>query len=253
MPLSPAEKGRIIAAFNAVDDRHGWDFSRLRVRRSETPWDYIEVARSLLKPTDRVLDMGTGGGEKLQLLAGNFDSAIAIDLDPEMIDAAKANLPEELAEKIEFRVGDSNDLLFEDATFDAVLNRHSVVNPDEVVRVLRPDGLFVNQDVGPNNLKNLIDPWRYMGDLDLSDTHGEIERFKRLGCEVLDFREYDVEYVFLDEESLFFQLKAMPMPIPVVAERDAELIAEVMESSRGSDGAFYSNEHRFLRVVRKAG
>ncbi len=211
----------------------------------------MELVPALLKPTDHVLDIGTGGGEKLITLAGSFGSAIGVDADPAMIETARDNVSSELADTIEFTVGDANNLPFDDATFDAVLNRHSVVNPAETVRVLRPGGLFINQNVGPMNLQNLIDPWRHMGSMDLQDPRELADEFVALGCEIEEFREYNVDYAFLDEASLLFQIKAMPMPVPVVAERDAELIAGLMESTRGADGAFHSNEHRFLTVVKK--
>ncbi len=253
MAVSDAERQRIIEAFNSIGELRGWDWSRLRSRRAKTPWNYPDVVRSHVKPTDRVLDVGTGGGEKFLLLADAFGSGVGVDSDPSMIEVANENLPEELSGRVQFMVGDADDLAFENESFDVVLNRHSIVNPDEVVRVLRPGGLFINQHVGPKNLEKLVDPWRHMGELGLGDVQGELDRFDELGCEVLEFREYDVEYVFLDEESLLFQLKAMPMPAPVVAERDADLIAGVLESTRGPDGAFHSNEHRFLRVITKSG
>lgn len=253
MAISDAERQRIIDAFDSIDELRGWDWSRLRAHRAETPWNYPDVVRSHVKPTDHVLDVGTGGGERFLALAEAFGTGVGVDSDPAMIEVASENLPDDLKDRVRFMVGDAGDLPFDGESFDVVLNRHSVVNPDEVVRVLRPNGLFVNQHVGPNNLEKLVDPWRHMGDLGLGDIQGELDRFVELGCEVLEFREYDVEYVFLDEESLLFQLKAMPMPAPVVAERDAELIAAVLESTSGADGAFYSNEHRFLRVIRKPG
>jgi hypothetical protein len=45
----------------------GWDFSHLKGRLYEPsmPWSYEEKVRALLVHADSVLDMGTGGGEKL--------------------------------------------------------------------------------------------------------------------------------------------------------------------------------------------
>jgi len=45
----------------------GWDFSRLNKRweGERLPWDYKEIIGRYLKPGDRLLDMGTGGGEFL--------------------------------------------------------------------------------------------------------------------------------------------------------------------------------------------
>ena len=48
----------------SVGERQGWDFSRVRDERDPVPWDYLDVVRNYLRPSDRVLDVGTGGGEK---------------------------------------------------------------------------------------------------------------------------------------------------------------------------------------------
>jgi len=47
----------------AVGTLEGWDFSRVRAGRAPVLWNYVDVVRQYLKPTDRVLDIGTGGGE----------------------------------------------------------------------------------------------------------------------------------------------------------------------------------------------
>ena len=41
----------------------GWNFSRVRAGRDPVLWDYVDVVRQYIKPSDRVLDIGTGGGE----------------------------------------------------------------------------------------------------------------------------------------------------------------------------------------------
>jgi len=50
----------------------GWDFSWLAGRRVEEGgdvWDYKERARKLVRQTASLLDLGTGGGERLSELA----------------------------------------------------------------------------------------------------------------------------------------------------------------------------------------
>lgn len=43
----------------------GWDFSYIADRwdSEDLPWDYRSIVLSFLKDTDKILDMGTGGGE----------------------------------------------------------------------------------------------------------------------------------------------------------------------------------------------
>ena len=47
---------------------HGWDFSHIQDRYEECqslPWDYGQAVHDFLRPTHRILDMDTGGGEFL--------------------------------------------------------------------------------------------------------------------------------------------------------------------------------------------
>ncbi|MCZ7671964.1 MAG: hypothetical protein M5U34_34940 [Chloroflexi bacterium] len=45
----------------------GWDFSYIRERMIEEspPWSYKALAMTLMAQADSLLDMGTGGGERL--------------------------------------------------------------------------------------------------------------------------------------------------------------------------------------------
>ena len=76
------EELRCIAA--SVGERRGWDFSRVRDEREPVPWDYIDVVRHYLRPSDRVLDVGSGGGEKFLALATHFGTGIGVDASTEM-------------------------------------------------------------------------------------------------------------------------------------------------------------------------
>jgi hypothetical protein len=55
--VSPAELERLAVAVGELD---GWDFSRVAMECEPEPWAYEDVVRRFLRPTDRVLDIGTG-------------------------------------------------------------------------------------------------------------------------------------------------------------------------------------------------
>ena len=48
----------------------GWDFSHLdgRMIEEQAPWSYLARAAELMDQVSAVLDMGTGGGERLLAL-----------------------------------------------------------------------------------------------------------------------------------------------------------------------------------------
>jgi ubiquinone/menaquinone biosynthesis C-methylase UbiE len=134
-----------------IEPRRGWDFSRMRVDRDPSPWGFLDVARRYLKPTDHVLDTGTGGGEKFLSLADAFGTGIGVDPDPEMLAVARENTPPALVDRVSFLEGRAEALPVDDASCDIVLNRHAVIDVTEATRVLRPGGYFLTQQVGAQN------------------------------------------------------------------------------------------------------
>lgn len=100
--------------------------------------------------TDRILDVGCGAGRTtLAMDKLGFHTVLGIDLNPAMIDAARA-----LAPTLKFRVGDATDLASHDNRFDAILfsfngimtipGRHNRIKAfSEIYRVLRPTGIFI--------------------------------------------------------------------------------------------------------------
>jgi SAM-dependent methyltransferase len=240
----------------SVGEREGWDFSRVRDKIDPVPWDYLEVVRRYLRPTDHVLDVGTGGGEKLLSLVTCFDSAVGVDISPEMIETALKNKAAAQADNVSFEVMRAEDLRFSDSEFDVVLNRHSVAAVDQIVRVLRPGGYFVMQEVGQRNLGSICSlfgcgPGGEYGQ-ESQNINVLAQAFRERGCRVICRAEYDVGYWFLDVESLIFLLKAVPIPEDFDIERHWQQVNHIITKFSTPKG-IESNEHRELLIVQRTG
>ena len=140
------EELKLIA--EGVGKLEGWDFSRVRDGRDPVPWNYPDVVQQYLKPSDRVLDIGTGGGEIFLSLAPYFGEGVGIDNDPAMLETAQRNQSNLSLDNISWMRMDGKDLQFNPEEFDVVLSRHVWVYTSEVMRVLRPGGYFIMQAVG---------------------------------------------------------------------------------------------------------
>ena len=103
----------------SVEKLDGWDFSRMRTERAPVPWDYVDVVRQYLKPTDRVLDIGTGGGEIFLSLAPYLGEGIGIDQNPKMIETAQRNRSAQSIDNITFMQMEGADLQFDANEFDS--------------------------------------------------------------------------------------------------------------------------------------
>ena len=125
-----------------------------QIRRLRT----MTVNQALLKPGERVLDVGCGtGGVTLpaKVRVGKNGTAVGIDPDPEMIAVARRKAQRENLE-IDFRVGVIESLPFPNESFDVVtssLMMHHLTDQlrvnglAEILRVLQPGGQILIADM----------------------------------------------------------------------------------------------------------
>lgn len=239
----------------SVGKIEGWDFSRVRAGRDPVLWDYVDVVRQYLRPTDRVLDIGTGGGEVFFSLASCFSEGVGIDHNPTMIEAAQRNQYARSIDNVTLMRMEGDDLRFDTEEFDVVLLRHVRVYVSEVVRVLRPGGYFISQIVGQRSSLSFLKAfgwtsasfgpnwWQQIDEL--------VTQFQSHGCHVIAQAEYDVLYWFQDIELFIFWLMAVPWPEKIELEkhwRDINQILETCQTERGIE----TNEHRGLLIVQKS-
>ena len=227
-----------------VQARRGWDFSSMRETRQPVPWEYHDVVLRYLRPSDAVLDIGTGGGERLRDLAGAFGSGLGIDVDPAMVRFATEN---SAAPNLSFRAC-SDRLESVPETFDVIISRHAPFDPGAVAAHLRPGGYFITQQVGERNMACV------KAALGQSPEPPAIQRqpFAASELRLLAFLEYDVEYVVRDIESLVFWLNALDLDHADVDGRHALASAvtlnQVLAGNVDKRG-FVTNEHRYLAVT----
>lgn len=135
----------------------GWDFSHIRGRYEEEgdlPWDYAQIVRTCLRPHCDLLDIDTGGGEFLLSLGHPYEHTAATEGYPPNVALCRRTL---VPLGIEFRkMSDHAHMPFPDARFDLVLNRHGNYCISELRRVLRPGGLYLTQQVGEDNDRELV-------------------------------------------------------------------------------------------------
>ena len=109
-----------------------------------------------------LLDIGTGTGRMLEILAPHAARALGIDQSREMLSVARVNLERAGLENASVRLGDMYQLALPDASFDAVVVHQVLHYADrpaaaiaEAARVLRAGGVFVLVDFAPHALEFL--------------------------------------------------------------------------------------------------
>jgi ubiquinone/menaquinone biosynthesis C-methylase UbiE len=238
---------------DSIDDRRGWDFSRMQTEREPVPWDYLEIVPRFLKPTDAVLDIGTGGGEKFLTFSRSFERGVGIDPDPDMIQAARENGATQ--PNVTFVEMAAEALAFPEVTFDVVLTRHAPTVVPEVVRVLKPGGYFVSQQVGSENMATIVKEFGTASNVPYDDEYRAcVDDFTKRGCRIVATGAYNVHYWVKDIPSLIFWLKALAggneVPEGFSIERDWRTISRIIATYATPRGVL-TNEHRTLLIVQK--
>ena len=146
------------AAYFSENAPH-WDRIRsLYVDEREVEAALAEIVAAAA-PRD-LLDIGTGTGRMIEVLAPRVGSALGIDQSREMLAVARVNLERAGASNGMVRLGDMYQLPLPDASFDAVVIHQVLHYADrpalaiaEAARMLRPNGLLIVVDFAPHLLE----------------------------------------------------------------------------------------------------
>ena len=156
-----AERARIASdSFRAKGA--DWD----EMRALDLPARAVEDALLTLVPEDppgRLLDIGTGTGRVLELLAPRVRQAVGVDASKAMLALARSRLAQPGLAHCAVRLADMYRLPLADASFDtAVLQMvlHYAEDPAgavaEAARVLRPGGRLIVIDLAPHGRDDLV-------------------------------------------------------------------------------------------------
>jgi SAM-dependent methyltransferase len=151
----------LIAQWQAEEQQPfaGWDFSYLAGRYTEDqpPWSYEALVRELAGNADSLLDMGTGGGEKLLEIKRALPArTMATEGYAPNIPIARANLEPQGIQVVAYSTDTEVRMPFDDNAFACIIDRHEAFDAVEVARILRPGGVFLTQQVDGRDLADLL-------------------------------------------------------------------------------------------------
>jgi SAM-dependent methyltransferase len=233
---------------------HGWDFSHIDGRYSEDtdfPWNYREVIASYLQPEMRLLDIDTGGGEFLLSLEHPHANTAATENYPPNAQLCRETL---LPLGIDFRQADATRRLpFGDYSFDLVINRHGDFNAEEIYRVLKPGGLFITQQVGAENDRELVRLLCGNAPTPFPEQQLSIarEKLEKARFQVLRGEECFRPIRFFDVGALVWFARVIPWEFPNFSVDTHLPRLETAQSLLEAHGYLRGTTHRFLLVAKK--
>lgn len=230
----------------------GWNFSHLNNRweYEKLPRDYKDIVLKYLKLNKSLLDMGTGGGEFLLSLNHPYNLTSVTEAWQPNIDLCKEKL-EPLGICVR-QVLDDNHIPYEDNSFDIVINRHEAYSISEIKRVLKPNGLFISQQVGGKNNRILSEKLieNFSPQFPKFDLSHEVEKFKELGFEVLFKDEYYPYLRFFDIGAVVYFAKVIEWEFPKFSVGSCFERLCILQNEIEEKGYVESLEHRFIFIMK---
>ena len=126
-----------------------WSFDEFEIKTErKTNWNMYDLLKKITDENSKVLDLGTGGGEKvLSKYPTYLKEILATDFSEEMIKTANKNLKESGRKKITFRIMDNLNMDTPKEYFDVVVARNTVTDPKQIYETLKDGGYLIVQGV----------------------------------------------------------------------------------------------------------
>ena len=233
---------------------HGWDFLHINNRYEsddDLPWDYRTIINENRTGSMKLLDYDTGGGEFLLSLGHPYGNTAATEGYPPNVELCRKEL---LPLGIDFKACDNaSDVPFADNSFDMIINRHGDFDPEEIFRMLRPNGMFITEQVGADNDLDLVkmvlpDMTSPFPELRLSIQKKKVED---AGLKVIRAEEAFRPIRFYDIGAFVWFAHIIEWEFPgfSVERCFGELL--IMQEEIDKNGVVEGSVHRFLIVARK--
>jgi SAM-dependent methyltransferase len=210
------------------------------------PWSYEALVRERAVSCASVLDLGTGGGERLSALRSHLPARVVATEGW----AVNARVAHRRLQPFGVPVVHCSSLRlpFAARSFDLVVNRHEELDPAEVARVLRPGGAVVTQQVGRDDWCEIREFLPRM--VDFGDLRAEYRRgFEAQGFEIVEDVEHRARVAFRSLGDVVYMLLVSPWLVPDLAlEADLEALL-ALEETHSRDGEVVLTESRDLLVA----
>ncbi len=149
------------------DSIKDWDFSMIKyIEENLTNWDLYKILNDYTSPDCKILDLGTGGGEKVIKNFPITKEIIATDFSQEMINTANKNLAKTERKDILFKQMDNLNMTTPNDYFDMVVAKHTCIDANGIYKTLKNGGKLLLRGV------DKLDCWQ------LKKLYGKGQAFK---------------------------------------------------------------------------
>ena len=158
------------------DGIKNWDFSMIKyIEENLTDWDLYRILNDCTSPNSKILDLGTGGGEKVLRNFPIVKEIIATDFSKEMINTANKNLAKTERKDITFKQMDNLNITTPDNYFDIVVARHTCIDAKGIYKTLKINTVYrLNKAISEGKAQDIISLSEALHEKKISDLADKI-------------------------------------------------------------------------------
>lgn len=230
----------------------GWDFSYLKSRMKQDipPWNYTKIGKKLVKNSSSLLDIDTGGGERLLELIPIPRNSYAIEGYKPNVKVARRNLKKAGVRVV--YVDSAHEFPFDDEAFDLVLNRHGTLNAKEIYRVLKKNGIFFTQQVdAKRNLVDLIDAFDGKPKWTFNNLRYRTRELRKQGFKVIKSAEWKGKVTLKDVGAIVYFLKATAWLVDNFSVSSHSAYLEKLQAKLEKEGKLTFTLANFMILAKK--
>lgn len=225
--------------YDKIGKTIGWDFSSIKCEMIDN--SAFQYFNEINKESQEkiILDIGTGGGEKILNNVKNAKLIIGTDFSKEMIKRANEN--SKARNDVMFFEMDSNEIKFPDNFFDIVSARHTPFNTNEVFRVLKSGGILISEQVDEDDCIELKKIFGRGQGFEETIKQREQDRINLINSGITDFEFYNIlqdEYYETEEDLLFLLNNTPIIPNFGKVKKDYEKFNYYVERNKTDKGIY---------------
>ena len=251
-------QAKLIEGWKAEEEKPftGWDFSYLdnRMLLEQAPWSYSTRACRLMRESSSVLDIATGGGERLLSMRDCWpDIVVVTEGYLPNLELARRRLEPQGVRVVEANNDEYSPMPFEDGEFALVLNRHAAIHVDEIARILGQGGRFLTRQVHGLWAQDLLAAFDASPQWPDATPQKYVQWLEAAGFNVLEVQEWSGRMVFTDVGAIVYYLKAVPWLVPgfSVASHTLNLLA--LQKQIETQGELVYEARNYLMEAQKPG
>jgi hypothetical protein len=231
----------------------GWDFSVLggRWKTNEPSWDYPGLAHRYMQDIQSMIDLDTGGGELFSSFAPFPPHTWATESYPPNIPVAKNRL-EPLGVQVISEYTDAA-IPLRDSSLDFILDRHGSYSESELMRLLKPGGIFLTEQVGGQNCIHINELLQDTVEFQYAYWTKDLitQQLQAAGFELLNVQEEYPLAKFTDIGALVFYLRIIPWQVADFSVEKYHKRLYAIHQDIFTHGPLQVHDHRILVEARK--